>query len=351
MHRSREDAESSLLLKRTRRWASFACALAATAALVGGLAGCWRAPAGVIVARVGERAISKAAVDHWTSVIARKGSFDGVRGEPRGTARERALAFLISSDWLIGEAAAQGSPVSERAVNEELAGDHYESAELQRTLRQSTQTIADVKLEVSAELALDAIRQRLAERTLQTPPREREVVDFYRRHRSLFHTPAARVTDLLEEQPSASAAAALGRRLGAGSRFAKAAFRERITRTAMFLSTPEKRRALSVIFATRPGVVGRPVLINDSWVVFVVRTVTPPRPESLAEAHADVLRDVENLRRRETAAKFDRGYRARWLAKTRCRTGFVVQGCPQSARPLGRFEDPFSNEAGPRGGT
>jgi foldase protein PrsA len=312
------------------------------------LAACRGAADSVVVVRVGDRPISSATVDHWASVITRKGAFGAARGEPRGTAKQRALAFLISSDWLIGEAADEGAPVPERAVDESLIDREYEGAEFQKSLHATGQTVADVKLETSAELAIDAIREKLASRVSRFVPPEREVVGFYGRHRALFHTPAARVTDLIEGQPSASVAAALARRLGSGRRFAEAAFRERIGRTPIYMSTPEKARAINTIFATRPGVIGRPVLINRGWVVFVVRQVIPARPQSFAQAHEEVVRRLEVLRMRRTAASFDRAYRARWSARTSCRPGYVVQGCLQSAQSLGSFEDPFSKDVPPR---
>lgn len=325
-----------------RRIAPVACLWALFAVPLIGVTGCGGAGGSVIVVRVGDQAISKASVEHWMNVIARKGAFGGFRGEPTGTLKQRALGFLISSYWLLGEATRQGTTASAQAVEEQLVGDGEGSAEFQHELHRTGQTVADVKLETSAELALEAIRAKLVNRASRISPRQSEVVAYYRTHRSLFETPAARVTDLLEEQPSAAAAVAVGHRLGVGERFARAAFRERISLTALFLRTPEKIRAIRRIFATRPGVLGGPVQINGTWIVFVVRRVIPPHRRPLAQVYPVVVGRMRGQRLRELTTAFDREFRAHWWARTSCRPGFIVQGCAGSKRLLGRFEDPFA---------
>lgn len=330
------------LQKPLRQRALCAVGVALIAAALG-LSACGGLADSAIVAHVDDRTISKATVGHWSALINRGGGFNfgELRGKAHGTARRRALALLISSDWLIGEAAREGIPVSERHVEEALVARENKRPRLREHARETGQTVADIKLELSAELAAEALRAKLASRARDAPPRE--VTRFYRDHRELFSRPAVRVTDLIEGQPTAAAAAATVRRLGRGRRFAEQGIREHVTRTPNFMFTRDKTRVVNAIFAARPGVLSRPLQLNKSWAVFVVRKAIPARPvKSLAEARAEILARLQASREGAIVREFDRVYTHRWRAATSCLPGYVAPGCRQSARTLQAYEDPFS---------
>jgi hypothetical protein len=303
-------------------------------------------PDSTVVVHVGEHAITKATVDHWIGVIERGGAFTGSRGEAVGTPKQRALALLITSDWLVGEAADRGIPVSANMVEDALRKWEHENSEFRDEARDTGQTIADVKFELRSELAAELLRKKLARRAAHIT--SREIAAFYRRNRSLFGT-GARVTDLIEGQPSAASASAAAVATAsvpnpwAEERFGGKAIRERVTRR--FEGSAEKTKVVDAIFAARPGVISRPVLLNRSWAVFIVRKVIIGKPVRFATARAEVLGRLNERRQQAIATRFDSQFRLRWRARTRCRTDYVGPGCPQSARPLGAYEDPFSTRA------
>jgi foldase protein PrsA len=309
------------------------------------LTACGGTPKDAVVVRVGDVAIAKGTVDHWTSVIERKGAFTGFRGQPQGSARRRALALLISSHWLIGEAARERVLPPESALDEAVEAREQEAPGFARRLRATGETVPDVKLEMRAELAGETIREQLADRASRVS--RRDVLDFYRANAAQFRAPEVRVVDLLENLPSASAATALVRKIGTGARFAKLAYREHVTRSPGIMATHEKALVVEAIFAARPGAVSRPVQLNHHWAVFVVRRIVPPRPQRLASVRGEVLKRLNVTRQRAIATSFDREFLARWRAKTSCRSGYVAPGCPQAHEPLGRYEDPFSLRAHP----
>jgi hypothetical protein len=310
-----------------------------------GLVACGGTASDAVVVRVGSVAITKAAVDHWTGVVERKGAFSGFRGAPHGSAEQRALALLISSHWLIGEAARLGLSMPEAVIDEALAERAREGPGFQRHLRSSGLRPADVKLQMRAEFASEMIREQLASRASQVS--QREVTAFYRANQHMFEKPEERVTDLVENLPSPGAATALVKRIGTGRRFARLAYRERVSRSPSYLGTPEKVRVVDAIFSAAPGRVSDPVMLNHSWSIFVVRKIVRARPQPLAKVRAEVVKALNVARQHEIAASFSMEYEARWRAATTCREGFVGPGCPQQRGLLGAYEDPFSRRAHP----
>jgi hypothetical protein len=328
----------------TRKWLGVCAAVMAFGAATGGIVGCGDSEAGsVTVARIGNDAISRSTLDHWIGVIKHSAAFVDLRGAPRGTPKEQALALLISSHWLISEAARQGVAVSAGALKDGLSERKREVADFPRYLRETGQTLAGIKFEVTAELAAEALRQKLARRAGRVTPHE--LVRFYRHNPQLFTT-ERRITELIEGLNSVAEATALVRRVGSGTGFAKVAFHEGVTHSAALMRTGEKAQLVNAIFTTPPGVVSRPLLVTKSWALFLVRRVIPGRVEPYADVREDVILRLRESRERLLAREFDRSYKAYWEARTSCSAGYVGPGCPQFGKPLGVYEDPFSTKEG-----
>jgi foldase protein PrsA len=319
--------------------------LALLAPLVMGMSACGGNHGSAVVTRVDGTAITQATVDRWAGVVQRGGAFTGFRGAPRvGTPKQRALTLLISSSWLVGEAARQGAAVSAKEVNDALAERMQggAAAEFHKRLRSSGQTPVGSKLELRAELALEAIREALTRRVGQVS--QSSVARFYRQGGwRMFSTPKVAVVDIVENIPSAAAATALVKRVGTGRAFAKIAWHKKLAYTSGVLSGAASKKEVDyAIFAARPGVVSRPMRFFNGWAVFVVRRVIPPRPRPLAEVRAQVIAAYKEQRMREVFGAFAREYARRWVAKTSCRSGYVVPGCAQYGGALGSYENPFS---------
>ena len=114
------------------------------------------APEEILVC-VGAQAITGATYSHWLTV-AEKSESPGAKGH-HATAMElqsEVLQFLISSDWVKGEAATRGISVSAAKVRKSF--DHIRHQEFHRRrefetfLRKSGQTVADLMLRVELNL-------------------------------------------------------------------------------------------------------------------------------------------------------------------------------------------------------
>jgi SurA N-terminal domain len=120
---------------------------------------------GDTVATVEGTPITKAAFEHWLAVTAALSGKGGHGAGSSGQAvKNQALGFLISAQWLFGEAAARGVHVSEAEIHKRLAevqGKQFKHpAELQKYLANAHETQADLLLRIKLELLEQAISKQ-----------------------------------------------------------------------------------------------------------------------------------------------------------------------------------------------
>ncbi len=301
-----------------------------------GLSACGGGGAGPAVVTVGREPIYASTVEHWTRVVERGEEPGSPLERVRGTPRQRALGFLIFVDWLNGEAAARGMPVSDDAAGRVLAIREGEDgrAEFQQKLRAGGRGTADARLEVRAELADAAIHRYVAQRAAEVG--QGEVRSLYLHNLPSFRRGEVRDVELIENLPSRSAAEALVKRIGTARAFSRRAYHEQVAKSSDHaLRIPGKAALIAAIFAARRGVVSAPMPLNHAWTVFIVRRIAPPTLEPLAAARGEIVARLAALRLRRLTATLEREFTARWTAKTSCRRGSVVPGCAQYA---GRHE-------------
>jgi hypothetical protein len=294
--------------------------------------------------RVGGAQIDRAEVEHWARAIARGSSVGTALGKTSGTPRQRALKFLISSHWIIGEAAEQKVPVSsaavERGLKAKIDAMPAGRSELEEELTSTGQTLADVKLEVKSTLAVARLRDAVAKRVPAVTPGE--VASYYAHHRRSFSLPDRRVVDLIEQIPGYARAVALGRRLGPGARFAKRAIRELVRReTPAEAKNRRNGQLVHMIFAATPGRVAGPALFNGEWVLAVVRRLIPAGIQPLVAVRHELSKTLATARRRRALKRFTAAYMRKWSARTSCSTGFTVQKCSQYRGALAAEKDPL----------
>jgi foldase protein PrsA len=255
---------------------------------------------------------------------------------PTGTAREKALDVLIVTHWLIGEAAAHGLGVSgakvEQGLKERIDALPNGRSEFEKELTATGRTVADAESEIKAEAAAAALKAMVLR---AVPPVTREdIANYYEQHRGQFHVPELRIVDLSENNPTRSAAIALGRRIGPGRLFARRSLRERVAKQTPYEAAHrENGELVHLIMTARVGRVAGPVSFKRAWVLAVVRKVIPARFKPLAAVAAEIGARLSAERHRLAMSNFVKAFRSRWKAKTECRPGFVVQKCARYRGP------------------
>jgi hypothetical protein len=318
-------------------------------AVVVALAGCagsgdrGGAPAG-IVARVDGRAITGATVEHWMAVLAPRHVVPD-RPSKRQALTSQALGFLISANWLIGEAAERGLGVSGQEVKQRLEqqiGSYPGgAAEFEQSLKAIGHTLGDSELEITAELASEKLRRSIAK--AQPTITEADLAAYYRRNISRYLVSERRYFNLVQTvRPEPGAKRHLEAAIR-GKSLAEIGRHEMLERSEVVHYKGGDTNILAAIVAARPHVVVGPLEQDAHFFVFEVARIVPAHPEPFAKVRRSIARELADARQRRALGRFADAWRTRWVARTDCEPGYVVQKCRQyNGAPAP--EDPFKLE-------
>jgi hypothetical protein len=282
------------------------------------------------VIHIGTAQIGESTVLHWERAI----RLGGVSA-PGTSDRTKAIAYLISGNWAIEEAAKAGPEVPSDAVkqwtDERLGAKSQSRRDAEKELAAKGQDIQDLEFEAKVALSL----ARLRERTWNQVPvsSQAEIQSYYEHHPKLFFR-ESRPTDLNEKSKTRASAIALAKKLGTGRRFSQGAIHEVVTEALRAEKEHEKAGGLArAIFAAQANKPGGPVLYDRKWVIFVVRHIDR-ESLSLASVSKQIGARLRNARQLQTLEAFASQYRREWSAKTVCGAGFVAPGCSESRTGL-----------------
>jgi hypothetical protein len=268
--------------------------------------------------------------------------------QPSQDRQRQALGFLISSDWLVGEAAARGLAVSAREVQrqfQELKSGWFPGgeAELREFLQATGQTEADVRLAIEAELASSRLSQMVVKGEHRIT--QAQIARYYRKNFQRFRVlPEERDFDILEHLKSRGAVSKVRREVAAGRSFARMTLHESLERPRSFAAVGANQRPIvRAVFSTRPGVLGGPVKFDNLDTLFEVTRIVPATWQTLVQAEDLIKRWLAAEQHRRVLTGFVRSWRRKWTARTDCLAGYVVQKCRQfvlsGATPPG---DPYT---------
>jgi hypothetical protein len=134
-----------------------------------------------IVACVGSQSITGATYMHWATV-ARKSASPSKHGPSTSEVVNEVMGFLISSDWVLDEAAALNIHVSESTVRHTFdhvrAGQFPKQREFETFLRKSGQTVADLMFRVRLNLTSARIQKRVVAGHRGTRSQQRAIKRF-----------------------------------------------------------------------------------------------------------------------------------------------------------------------------
>lgn len=306
---------------------------------------CRDSHSGDVVAKVGARAITKAAVDHGLTVLSGGLDASTMSARIRTKRTVQAQELLISSIWLSEEAAARSVAPSQselfaRIEARRLASAPGGAAEFREYLHTTGQTRADIEREARSELAVARLQQSI--RASAGEVTAAQIADYYKTHQYRFLIPERRRT-ALTNTASRVAAESLRRRVEAGQSLISPAQRKVGEGHSTFSNgdVTHRDKLEKAVYAARPRVLTGPVYDGLDYDLFIVERVFPARQQALAQVRGQIARQLVAERVRRMRARLTSRWMAEWTARTDCSPGYVVPKCRQY-RGSSVPENPFS---------
>jgi hypothetical protein len=250
---------------------------------------------------------------------------------------EPQLGGLIHGRWLEGEAGEQGITVNPTELEHELEksiGPPH-SAMVKHVLAQTGQTEAEVR----ANLELQQYSDRLYEVVERKVPKATGALlaRYYEQHRQSYDIPPSRDLHIIRFASDAAARKGLGE-LRSGKSFSSVAKQVPIpqpigTRNALLRGLARNGFSEPVladaIFSAPLRTLQGPVKIFLGYYDFEVLATHPGRQQTLAQVRPALIKQLPELLHDQTLASFADAYRRKWISRSSCKAGWVVQNCRQ----------------------
>jgi foldase protein PrsA len=252
------------------------------------------------------------------------------------------LGFLISSQWVLGEASSLGVKVSDQEVKkrfEQIKSQQFpKPAEFEKFLASSGQTVSDLLLRVKLNLLSSKIQQKIIKSKSNVT--QAQISKYYNEHQSRFGVPEKRSVEIILTKTEATAKKAK-QEVESSKSFASVAKRvstDPVSKTSGGLlpevvKGQEEKSLDTAIFSASKNVLTGPVKTAFGYYIFEVKTVTPGSQQTLAQAQASVKAQLVATAQQGALSKFVKDFKKKWLSMTDCRAGYVVTDCKQFKAP------------------
>jgi parvulin-like peptidyl-prolyl isomerase len=356
-------------------------ALGAVLFALAGLSACGGIPGDAVV-QVGGTPITKNAFDHWLQVASASSSTGStakptVPEPPKYTAciahlaattpkpakgqaapstkqlkseceaqykslQTEVLGFLISSQWVISEASALGVKISDAEVKKEFnkikAAQFPKAAEFEKFLASSGQSVSDLLLRVKLNLLSQKIQKKVVKNASTVT--QAQITKYYNENKSRYGTPEKRGVEIILTKTEAQAKSAK-QEVQSGKSFASVAKHVSIDPTSKanggllkeVIKGEEEKALDEAIFSAAKNVLGGPVKTPFGYYVYEVLSSTAGSQQSLAQAQSTIKAQLAASGQQKALSKFVKEFKKRWVAKTECRSGYVVTDCKTYKAP------------------
>jgi foldase protein PrsA len=252
--------------------------------------------------------------------------------------KQEVLSFLLSSQWVIGEASDLGVNVSDSEVKkrfEQIKSQQFpKSGEFEKFLASSGQSLSDLLLRVKLNLLSAKIQQKIIKSKGNLS--QAQIAKYYKENPQRFGTPERRTLKLILTKTEAEALKAK-KEIESGKSFASVAKSVSIDPTTkanggvlVGVAKGQEEASLdSALFSAPLNVLTGPVKTAFGYYIFEVTSRTPGSQESLAQAQASIKQQLAASQQQAALTAFVKEFKKKWTGRTDCRAGYVVMDCKQ----------------------
>jgi foldase protein PrsA len=352
--------------------------------LCGGLlAACGDSVPSGAVAKVGNVTISKASFTHWLTVAQKsqaasttpgapvapldppnfsacvafhqKNDPKPPKGQPNPTpaslktqcqqlynaARDQVMPFLITADWLQGEAADQGVKVTDAEIAKMLktieAQRFPTPAQLQQFLTSSGETNADLLFRVRIDTLSNKLRTKVTGAKVAITPAD--ISTYYAKNPTRFSQTERRDLRIVLVKTAAQANHVLAL-IKSGQSIGKVAKQFSVDQATkarggalVGVQRGQQDKALdAAIFGATLGRLVGPVKTPFGYEIFRVQKITPATKQTLAQATPMIKQLLTAQRQGDTLTNFVKHFEAKWKSRTTCGKGYIVTDCKNAPK-------------------
>jgi foldase protein PrsA len=257
--------------------------------------------------------------------------------------QQQVLGFLISSEWVIGEASTLGVKLTDAEVKKQflkIKNQQFpKAAEFEKFLATSGQTVSDLLLRIKA---VSLLPQKIEAQIVKKKGKvtEAQITSYYNTNKSRFGTPEKRSVQIILTKTEAAAKSAK-KEVESGKSFASVAKKVSIDPTSKakggllpeVIKGQEEKSLDAAIFSTAKNVLSGPIKTPFGFYVFEVKGITAGQQQPLSKVKASIKQQLTATQQQTALTTFVKAFKKKWTAKTECRAGYIVPDCKQYKAP------------------
>jgi len=251
--------------------------------------------------------------------------------------KQQVLSFLISANWLLGEASSQGVKMSDAEVqkqfNQVKSQQFPTEADFHKFLASTGYTVSDLLLRVKLDSLSTKIQQKVT-KDAGKKPSQKEISAYYEQHKSTYGQPEKRNILIVLTKTQAQAESAK-KEIESGKSFASVAKAHSIDPVSKAAggSLPgvvkgQEEKALSeAVFSAKVNVLGGPIKTPFGYYVYEVKKIVPGSQQALSKVQSTISQQLMAQSQQKALSEFIKKFRKTWTARTECRAEYSVQDC------------------------
>lgn len=257
--------------------------------------------------------------------------------------KQQVLGYLISADWVIGEASDQGVKVTDNEVKKQFgqikSQQFPKEADFKKFLSNTGYTVSDVLLRVKLDLLSQKIQQKIS-KDAGKKPTQKEISAYYEQHKSQYGQPERRNILIILTKTQAQAEKAK-KEIESGKSFASVAKSSSIDPVSKaaggslpgVVKGQEEKALDEAIFKANLNVLGGPIKTPFGYYIYEVKKTLPANQQPLSKVQSSIQQQITAQKSQKALSEFVKNFRKKWTARTDCRSGYSVQDCKSYKAP------------------
>ena len=301
------------------------------------------APGGV--ADVSNKPIPKTDFDHWLNVVVATQQAPGSKTKPKvpkpGSAQyeqltRQVMQFLVSSQWIDGEARERGITASSAEVKRQFDQTKNQSfpnnKAYQQFLKRTGQSQDDILFRVRLDVLANKLRQDVTKDVANIS--DSAIEDYYKKNEQQFSQPERRDLQMVETKTEDQANQALSR-LQKGEKFPKVAKDVSIDQATKqqggkmlgVVKGQQEKSLDGAIFSAVKGKLAGPIKTTKGYVILQVTKVTPASKQSLDQSKEGIRQLLVSQNQQQALDAFTTKFQTKWRSRTDCVKAYATPEC------------------------